>query len=94
MIGFAKSATMGLLETLKNIIAAILDEPKYLKFWKVNFFDWLWYVFYMQCNEFHYKLNLYSFCESCNHKTLQLRIERLSKLRHKAHIIDMKLTGE
>jgi hypothetical protein len=34
-----------------------LNGFKYLRFWRVPFFDWLWFVFYLGCDEFSHKLH-------------------------------------
>jgi len=31
---------------------------KYMRFWKVKFTDWLWFVFYLRCDEFSQKLTI------------------------------------
>ena len=60
----------------------------------MNFFDWLWFVFYLKCDEFDYKLNLYTFVgESVRQDDeLNKRLNKLYKYRKKAHDVDMALT--
>ena len=58
----------------------------YLRFWKVNFFDWLWFVFYLNCNEFNHKLNLGIWY--IKHRN----IKGLVKARDRAHKIENALS--
>lgn len=56
---------------------------RYLRFWKVNFFDWLWFLLVLRCDEFHPKLRL---------GTRKKDIYTLVKIKWKAHNIDNVLS--
>lgn len=66
-------------------------NTKYLRFWRVKFFDWLWFVFYLRCDEFSIKLDVYDGdIKSVAEFRRQLKL--ISKKRELAHRVEMRLT--
>jgi hypothetical protein len=58
-----------------------------LRFWRVSFLDWLWFVFYLRCDEFSDKLDL------INYLAKGKGLSQLQRDRNRAHKVDMALSA-
>lgn len=59
----------------------------WLRFWRVHFFDWCWFVFVLHCDEFSGKLDL------INYLSTGRGLTQLQKDRKRAHDIDFALSA-